>query len=665
MNKNRKCRVEELFEETFAGMGCDMNSCISDGNAAEDDFHKRAKSIPDEIMRRIESGEIIEQKVWKFIRELNSYSDESLNSPAIIDGRTEYTYRQMFCRWERYAEVFSALDMTGRNHSRVVLRSSAAAETVFALLALNMTGASVSLSLELGANNISRLRAMKKNENITDLILTDCNLDEGYIRRVMKEKDDLGIRNVIVMHVPKMGEFAWFWEESESLKRYYRLKKIKGVLFMDDLLKKYKDFPIYYDEDERNDAMITHTSGTTTGANKPAPMSDRGINETSARLLADSRFETLKGRASTLLLMELGSAYALCNELLLPLAFGGRVAILPTNGVIEPNLDILRALTYYHVNVFFGVPMVMELLMGIPYQPDLSDIEFVFMGGSYASADAKKRYNRYLKRCGSKARVSIGYGLSEAGGACMLSTPDREDDAIGWPFKGIKIRLYDEEKDVFYDPVHGPATGVMYMCTPSVSCGRIEDKVFFELKEIDGEQYLNTYDLVRTGEDGAFYYCGRMNKYFVNNSDVRFDAGLVERAVSAQPKIESCGLVPGYDKVLRDTVPVLYVKTTLPAQDAKKAVKDALKGAFITEGAIKDTNLPMECVITDHIPYNASGKVDVHQITTGNVDGYRYRVIPVRPDGRLVDIRLVPYTGGFMDERGLPRELDNEHDKGM
>ena len=104
-------------------------------------------------------------------------------------------------------------------------------------------------------------------------------------------------------------------------------------------------------------------------------------------------------------------------------------------------------------------------------------------------------------------------------------------------------------------------------------------------------------------------------------------------------------------------MPVLYVKPTMPAEDAKNPVRDALKGAFIKEGAIKDTNLPMECVITDMIPYNASGKVDVHQITTGTVDGFRYRVIPVRIGGILTDIRLNRYSNTFTEERGIPEEL--------
>ena len=647
------------------GFACDRTPCSKADDELkpekkQEKLSAEEKAALDRINARIESGEIIEQKSWKFIKELNSYSEERLDSPAMIDGRREYTYRQMFRRWERYAEVFSALGMTGKNGSRVMIRSTPSTETVTALFALNMTGASVSLALESEATGIANLRAIVENENITDIILPDHHLDEKYLRAVKKEKDSLGVRNLIVMHIPRLGEFAKPWDERQSLRIYSSLKKIEGVLFMDELLKEYESTPICYAEDECDPAaMITHTSGTTSGASKPVPMSDRGLNETSARLLTDDRFEHLKGRASTIISIELGSAYVLCNELILPFAFGGRVAFFPPAEIAETGMIVLEALSYYHINVFFSGPMLMDIMMRMPVRPDMSDLELVFLGGSYASVDARKRYNRYLRRHGSKARVTIGYGLSEAGGACIISSPDRKDDAMGWPLKGIKIKLYDEEKDVFLDPADGPATGVMFMSSPAVSCGRIDDKVFFELKEIDGEQYLNTYDLVRVGEDGAFFYCGRMNKFFVNNSNVRFDAGLVERAVSAQPGIESCGLAPGYDKVLRDTVPVLYVKATMPAEDAKKTVIDALKGAFITEGVIRDSNLPLECVITDDIPYNALGKVSTHQIMTGKVDGYRYRVIPVRHAGTLTDIKFVTYETAFQKERGIPEELSN------
>ena len=132
-----------------------------------------------------------------------------------------------------------------------------------------------------------------------------------------------------------------------------------------------------------------------------------------------------------------------------------------------------------------------------------------------------------------------------------------------------------------------------------------------------------------------------------------------EKEIAAQADIENCGLVPGYGRYLRDTVPVLYVKTRKPAKESEETVRKALIQAFIREEVIKDTNLPTECVITDDIPYSASGKIDSRQLVTGNVDGYRYNVLPVREDGELKDIKLDKYDGRPWIKGGLPEELDN------
>lgn len=67
------------------------------------------------VQERLESGELIRQPCWSFIRELNSLSDERLDSIAIQDGYRQYTYRQMFRYWERYAEAFSAMNITGKS----------------------------------------------------------------------------------------------------------------------------------------------------------------------------------------------------------------------------------------------------------------------------------------------------------------------------------------------------------------------------------------------------------------------------------------------------------------------------------------------------------------------------------------------------------------------
>jgi len=81
-----------------------------------------AKKEADKLMiirERIDRGAMVDQKAWKFVRDLNSFSEERLNSIALIDGRRSYSYRQLFRNWNRYAEVFAALGICGKNGSRV------------------------------------------------------------------------------------------------------------------------------------------------------------------------------------------------------------------------------------------------------------------------------------------------------------------------------------------------------------------------------------------------------------------------------------------------------------------------------------------------------------------------------------------------------------------
>ena len=106
---------------------------------------KSEKEQLEKTMQRLESGELIDQACWSFIKELNSYSAERLDSVAITDGYRQYTYRQMFRYWERYAEAFSGINITAKNRSRVALIGTPLTETVFAFYGLNMAGASVSL----------------------------------------------------------------------------------------------------------------------------------------------------------------------------------------------------------------------------------------------------------------------------------------------------------------------------------------------------------------------------------------------------------------------------------------------------------------------------------------------------------------------------------------
>ncbi|MBR2743260.1 MAG: acyl--CoA ligase [Clostridia bacterium] len=617
----------------------------------------------DPLTARIESGEIIEQKSWQFIKELNSQTEAQLNAVAIVQGKREFTYRQMFRMWERYAEVFSALNITEKRRSRVVLITTPDAKAVFMIYALNMLGVSVSvanfgdlLDEELWENLI-------KKEGITDAVLCAQWVQPSVMERVLESKKRLGLRNIIVYQTPSGDPFAPQGYDFLNAVNYLRLKRRFDVLFMEELLKKYEATPIAYGSGKNDDtAVIIHSSGTTSGVHKPIPLSDRGFNESVARLLRDKRFAQLRGKSVSCLSFDLSYSYGLVDMVHLPLSFGGKLVTIPL-GDLNPRFS--QALEYYGVSIYFGNTWTMEKMMLSLPQPDLSAFAFVFVGGAYYSAETKKRYDEFIKKCGAKTRTINGYGISEAGAACIVSDPSRDDDSIGRPLSGVKVKIYDEDEKKYYDLKDGPRTGVLFIASPSVSCGKIGSKVFFKLEKIDGEQYLNTYDMVKVNEDGTLAYVGRMNKYFVNNEGIRFDAGLVETAVSAQPGIESCALAPSYDKILHDSFPVLYVKTIGDQLQSLNTVRQALYNVFIRDGKIKDTNLPGQCVITEDIPYTATGKVDVHRILKGENKGTCYVVTPIRVQGRLVDVRLELADLRLVTLTGVPDEIEDKFKKAL
>ena len=609
------------------------------------------------MKKRIETGEIIEQKCWQYIQELNSVSDERLDSVALIDCKRSYTYRQMFRKWECYAEVFTALNMTGEHRARVGLLPEISANSIFALYALNMTGASVSMLPIADLMDKEHCANLIKKERITDLVLCDTKLNPELLGRLAQSREELGLGSIVVMHVPVEGpyvppEFAMYCNMTVP-----KLRQIPGVLYMGPLLRQYEATPIACTKaGSIDDAVIVHTSGTTNGIHKPVPLSDRGLNEAAARFLRDGRFAAYEGTAVSAMMTDLTSSYMLADGTHLIFSFGGTVLAFPL-GVF--NAKIYEAMAHYKANILIATPAQLENLGRIRTNIDFSNVSFFFVGGDPVSVDKKRRINENIHKYGAKVGITIGYGLSELAGACILSDPEREDNAIGYPLPGVTAKLFDESDGKYYDLTDGARTGVLHLSSASMSSGRIDGNEFFALEEIDGKPYYNTYDLVSVAEDGSMTYAGRMNKFFVNNEGIRFDAGLVESAVGAQPGIAQCGLAPEYIKLIHDTAPVLYVRVAADGGDPVQTVRNALIQVFIRDNQIAKTNLPGQCVIANALPQTELGKVDVHRIVMGEVNGSRYMVKPVRADGELKDVQLIPAVPGTPMWSGVPEELED------
>ncbi len=622
---------------------------------------KNVNEAHKKMMQRIKSGEIADQPCWSFIKEMNSVSDERLDSVALTDSYRQYTYRQMFRAWEKYAEAFSGIGLTGKNHSRVGIISVPLPETIFALYGLNMTGADISLIYHLDLYDEKQIYSMIEREKITDLLISEVFAFPNVMIRLLRDREKLGIKNIIVLPSPMGGKYAMPAFDAIRKLNKTMYKELQDSILMEDLLEKYEAHPISFSK--KDSPMILHTTGTVSGMHKPVPMSNKAINTVVLSIInAKDYFDDFKQipeHVVTTVPFYLSWAYFMIDSLHTALSVGSEIVCLP---MASMNPHYSEAIERYKVNVLFTGMILFDTWNKTRPHIDLSELKLVIMGGTYISPEYKRELNAYLKSCNSKARFINGYGLSELGGACIVCPSSRDDDAIGYLIPGFKAKIFVEEEKRYYDISEGPRTGVLLLSSPTMSEGKLDDTVFFELEEVDGEKYFNSHDLVRVDKDGCMTCIGRSNNYFVNNAGVRFDAGLVETAVTKQPGIRFCGLAPEFHKVLHDNIPILYVEMKEHGADELETLRKALIQVFINDELISDTNLPSQVVLVESMPLNSNGKVDAKMLKSGTVTGARYSIKPAHIDDKLVDIMLVPAAEGEFATvgAGVPKELEED-----
>ncbi len=590
-----------------------------------------------------------EQRAWKYLRELCSLNSSDLNKLAVIDGNRKYTYGRMFREWERYASVFTALDMTEEQNSRVGVLGSTCSEVIFAFYGLNMVGAQVSLVASWSAFNFTRIEETILQEKLTDFIITDDLAQPDLVRELLLKRKELGLRNVLIMHVSMAGAAAIPGMTAAQEVKYASLKAFFRPICMETLLATFGSHPVRYSQKETDEtAFIIHTTGTTSGTGKPVPMSDGALNAVAQSFMMLKDISLPYDHLVTATMLDLSNSYGIINQVHLAFAMDATLTAIPL-GFLNPRF--YKAVSAYRISFLFSASYMFERWMEMPEDTDFdfSSLKFVALGGTSVSAADKKRYHNFIEAHGGKnVTILNGYGLSELGGACCLSSPDLDDESIGYALPGITVRLYDEDKARYFSPGGEGGEGVLYLTAPSMATPKLDGKDFIKVEMIDRKPYICTNDLVRMDPDGRITYLGRANRFFMREEGRKYESGRVETEFSRLEDIESCAIVPVYYKIQHDTIPMLCVETLDGAGEPKDVVLEALRRVFIGEKTLPEDDIPSRVMLTEELPRNTNGKIDLYQLSQGRVSGDIYTVEPVRAQDQLSDFTLTP----FEDESG-------------
>ena len=585
----------------------------------------------------------IEQKSWQYIRELTSLDDGDSDKTALIDANRKYTYSGMFREWERYASVFTALDMTEEQNTRAGVMGSTCAEVICAFYGLNMVGAQVSLVASWSAFNADRIKQSIIQEKLTDFILTDDLAQPDLVRELLLKRKELGLRHVIILHVYMGGVTVNPMQTAGQEAKHALMKALYRPICMETLLASFGNRSVRYSRRKTDEtAFIIHTTGTTTGIGKPVPLSDTALNAAVERFMRMKDLSLPYDHLVSTIMVDLSNSYGIIDQVHLPFAMGATVVTIPF-GFLNPLY--YNAISTYKVSFFFSVSSMFERWLKLPEETpfDFSSLKFVALGGTAVSAAEKKRYHEFLEAHGGKnVTILNGYGLSELGGACCLSSPDLDDDTIGYPMPGITIRLRDENTGRFFQPGRKGGEGVLYMTADSLAAQKLDGEDVIKVERIGGKLYVCTNDLVRVEPDGRITYLGRANRFFMREEGRKYESGRVEAAFSRIEGISGCAVLPVYRKLRHDTIPMLCVEIPKGAEEPGTIVREALCRVFIEQRTLTEDDIPSRVMLAEALPRNANGKIDMYQLNRGQVSGDIYTVDPVREQDRLSDFILTP-----------------------
>ncbi|MBR1440021.1 MAG: acyl--CoA ligase [Lachnospiraceae bacterium] len=499
------------------------------------------------------------------------------------------TYGTLFEKSKKAANAF--LNMGIKQGDIVTIMSMQTPETIYTIYGLNYIGA------------VSNLVYMTLTENeILDTIETTASkalfVMEPVLDKVEKVCDKITVPVVVL---PVSGTMPFYMRALYNLKNG-RQSKNAWMPFKDFLSKVSSDVvPVQFKEHDSM-AVIVYTSGTT-GEPKGVCLSNDGIN---ALVYQDMNglVEFERGKECLFLLPPF-VGFGITN--LHMILCGGVTLILQI--VHEPEA-IVTAFFRTKPYCFLTGPVLMDEISA--HEPGkLQNVRYFIGGGGSITSAQEERINTLLKKSGSSARYSNGYGMTEAGSVlCYNINEVYKAGSVGIPFLKTTVKVVDDDGN---ELPYGK-TGELLFDGDSLMMGYFDNTSATEeviVYDEKGKRWLKTGDLGYVDEDGFVFLEGRKKRIYITMLEDGYVYKLfpqrIEELISALNGINACGVVVRKDEK-RINEPVLFASIENYEESNVEAKTEEIKQAA-GDGLPRHMR-PVEIKIIKKMPMTASGKID-------------------------------------------------------
>ncbi len=262
-----------------------------------------------------------------------------------------------------------------------------------------------------------------------------------------------------------------------------------------------------------------------------------------------------------------------------------------------------------------GVPTLFEALIKSKNEKklDLSFLKYVISGGDLLPKSLEDKINDYLYEHGSSAKITQGYGLSEAL-ACVTMAHDsvNKSGSVGIPLAGNHIKIIDpaSREEMPYNEV-----GEIVVHSKALMMGYLNDENetndALQMHD-DGHVWLHTGDLGYMDEDGFLFYKGRIKRMIVS-SGYNVYPSHVEEVIERHPAVLQCTVV-GKPHPYKMEVP----KAFIILNEGYSRVETRPELVEYCKKNLAKYMIPQEIVFRRSLPKTKLGKVDFATLANDN-----------------------------------------------
>ena len=437
------------------------------------------------------------------------------------------------------------------------------------------------------------INPLLKEADVTHIIKETGNLKTVFVhkknfRTMKKAQKDVRLDNIILL-------------EADSAK--------EGTTTLEEFIEGVSPIQPDVDIDPSNDLAALLFTGGTTGLPKGVMLTHSNLVSCtlSTLLMAGESEEGEDSFGKTVNL----SVIPLCHS------FGFLVMIIAVFGaamiVMFPSFnasEVLKAIEYYKVTNYVGVPVMYQMLINNPdfTERDLSSLEEANSGSAALPPELAKKWEDIIG-----IKVGQGFGLTETSPITHMAAkwmPEIRSESIGVPIIDTDAKIVDS---VTLKELECGEIGELLIKGPQIMKGYWKSPEETKKTIIDG--WLRTGDLARMDEQGYFYIEGRA-KDIIKYKGYKVMPREVEEKLYEHPAILEAGVVSAPDPNIGETIKAFVV------------LKPDYKDSGITEREIIEWakerlagyKYPRQIEFLNILPRTSVGKIFRRKLREKNVE---------------------------------------------